>query len=167
MAGRGGGRLVHLERDAEVGQRRVAAAVHDDVGGFHVTVQDARFVRHFEGGQQRQPDPGHQIRRQRTVFLDDAFQRPAGQQVHDDPRPVVGGEYVVHRNNPSMVQPGAEPGLPKQPAKAVLPLGLGQPGRQVHLFEGDLAVEYVIVGTPDGAHPASPDPGDQPITATD
>ncbi len=80
--------------------------LHQDVGGLEVTVQDTRLVRARPRAEEGEADPGGLARVDRTVGGDPLGERAAVDQLHDDVRPFVLLDHVVHDDDVRVVQLG-------------------------------------------------------------
>ncbi len=102
----GGGRAVRLEQfgDAEVGQVGVAVLVEQDVGRFHVAVDDAVTMRRVQRGGQLLHHPGHAV-----DFPGRVQRRPqvaAAQVAHDQIGAARLAPVVVEGHDLRVLQPG-------------------------------------------------------------
>ncbi len=174
--------------DAEVGEDDALVRAQQHVGGLDVPVHDADGVRGAQGAEDREADTGG------FGHLDGAaperlVQGLAPDQLHDDPgesverlgrvefvgargpravvRPLRLDDHVVDGDGRGMVDAGGGAGLAVEavggpPVVLVLRFP-GQPG----LFDGDFALDELVTGPPNGAHPAGADALDQPVPPAD
>jgi len=86
---------------------------------------------------------------------------------HDDPRPVVVLDHIVHGDHGRVAQPGRRPGLAQAARARQAPLGVREPDREDHFLDRDVTVQDLIAGAPDHAHAAGPDGLRQPVAPRD
>jgi hypothetical protein len=105
-------RVALRPRDAEVGEHRSFLA-DEHVARFDVAVQDPRLVRDGERAHHPQPDLGHTPRLERPVLLDHLVEGARGDQLHDDPGPVVLRDDVVDGDDARVGQPCGQSCFPE------------------------------------------------------
>ncbi len=135
------------------------------IGRLHVPVQHPQLVAPVQRGQHLAAHLGGGARRQGAVLADHIGQRTAVDQLHDDPRPAVLLQHVVHGDHAGVLDPGGRGGLPLHPGVQDLHLLLGEVA-DGQLLDRDLTVQHPVPGPPDRAHPAAAEPLAQ-LVATD
>ncbi len=114
-----------------------------------------------QGAQQVGADLGDQAGRQGAVFVDDLFQGAALDEFHDDPRHAADLDRVEDRRHGGVVHPGRRAALADHALAEFGALILGQARVLADLFDRHVTPERAVDGTPDGAHRAAPEGGDQ------
>ena len=119
------------------------------LAGLRIAVHDAALVRLLERR-------GHVAAESRDLLLreraagDVLRQRLAGHVLHDQEVDPVAAVEVVHRGDVRVVQPGQRLRFTAEPPPCRL---VGEHARRQHL-EGDVAVEVLVAGAINLAHPA-------------
>jgi len=155
--------------DAEVGQHHPVRVVEEDVGGFDVAVGDPRAVRGTQRVEDLQADLRGSLLGQQAVFPDGLRQGTPIDQLHDDPRPALVGDHVIHGHDAGMPQPGGGLGLAQRPPdQRVRRIDRSVPrAREPDLLDGDVPAQQGVVRVPDRAHATAPQRPHQPIAADD
>jgi hypothetical protein len=142
----------------------VLFAQQQDVGRFHVAVQDAGGVGGTERADELPADRRHLCGGQRAVRVDDLLQRAGPDELHDDPGPAVLFDDVVHGHDAGMVQPCGGPRLPLGALVEYRAVFVAQPAVDQDLFDRHVPVQHLVPGAPDGAHATLADMRQQPVT---
>jgi len=150
--------------DAEAGEDHAVVPAHHHVAGFHVTVQHTGFVLRGERPQHGEPDVGGLVRRDGPLFRDLA-QRPAPQQLHDDPRPAVLADHVVDGDHRRMIDTDGRPGLALHVQIGGPTVRRGEVLGPARLLDGHVPVHHLVMGPPHRTHAAGAQPLQQPVTA--
>ncbi len=98
--------------------------------GLHVAVDDALPVGGLEGAEQREPDVGGALRRQRAVGAHDLRQRAGLDELHDEVGRALLLHDVVDGDGARVVEPGGGPRLAAGALAQDVLVALGQPGRE-------------------------------------
>ena len=152
--------LARGERDAEVGDQRLAV-VQQDVLGLDVAVDDAVAVRVVERGGDLAGDPDRVVDRELLLPVEPVAQRLALDERHDVEEEAVGLARVEQREDVRVLEVGGELDLGQEPLGAdhggelgtqhlerdlaVVPQVLGEVHRR-HAAGADLALDAVAVG---------------------
>jgi hypothetical protein len=154
----GHSRFVEQARDAEVGQPEMRSPrtrdVEQEVGGFHITVYDARGVNCGEPMQELIEQDSDVRRRKWTMITKQRGDRPTTHQIHREHDLVVVSSPAVGRDEMRVLDPQRL--LPDEP----------QQGHRIMLTENlrsHVRRPPQIPRPPDRPHPAGPDQVDQPI----
>nr|WP_245657763.1 hypothetical protein [Herbidospora mongoliensis] len=131
------------------------------VARLHVPVQDAGRVGGAQGAEQVGADLGDQTWGQGAVVVDDLFQRSALDEFHDDPRDAADLDRVEDGRHGGMVHPGRRTSFTDHAFAEFGALPLGQAWVLADLFDRHVAPERAVDCTPDRAHRAAPEGGDQ------
>ncbi|GAA2908485.1 hypothetical protein GCM10020221_00760 [Streptomyces thioluteus] len=158
-----GGSLDH--GDAEVAEDDPPVVAEQNVGRFHIPVQHADGVRRPQRREHLGADPRGPRRRHRPLGVQDLRERQTGHQLHDDPRPSVRHDHVVHRDDVAVRDPGRRAPLALQPLVQPAHLVRREPGGRADLLDGHRAAQHLVAGPPHDAHPATPELVLQPVTA--
>ena len=150
-------------RDAEVGDLDRTFGRDEDVRGLDVAVDDPVAVRVVECG-------GHLARHaqrfgdgERAVVVDDAAQRGAVDELHDDVGDVVVLARVVGRDDVGVSELGGGDRLAPEPGpQPVVERQLGVEG-----LDRDATRQEDVVADPYGGHPATSDRADEPVAVTE
>ncbi|ESU46197.1 hypothetical protein P376_5825 [Streptomyces sp. HCCB10043] len=153
-------------RDPEVGEHDPVAGAEHDVVRLDVPVQDADRVGGRQRVEDREADPGR-LAGVQGAFLEAVAERRAAHQLHDDPRLAVLDHHVVDGDDGGVVDPGCGPRLAPHALVHGAVFALAEVVRYARLLHGHLAVDDLVVGPPDRAHPAVPEPRDQPVAPAD
>ena len=151
-----GGRGFQRLAQPEVQHLDGPVALHLDVGGLQVAMDDAGLVRRFQSVRELRGDGEHLVGRHRSPG-DARFQRRTLDQLqHQRPHAAVFLDAVDLRDV-RVVERGQQLGLPLEPGQ---PIGIG--GEDVpEQLEGDVAVQPRVAGAIHFAHPArAEDAGD-------
>lgn len=165
LPGAGDRRVALHLGDAEVREQYPPVGGQQDVARLDVAVHDAGGVRGAQGAQHPQPDAGGLGRLQPLAVPDRVGERAALDQLHDDPRPVVVLQHVVHGDDGRVVDPRGRPclGLGTRQQHRTVTVGDVERGRQ--FLDGDRPVEHLVPGTPYAAHAPAADRVDEPVAA--
>ena len=151
-----GGRGFQRLAQPEVQHLDGPVALHLDVGGLQVAMDDAGLVRRFQSVRELRGDGEHLVGRHRSPG-DARFQRRTLDQLqHQRPHAAVFLD-AVDLCDVRVVERGQQLGLPLEPGQ---PIGIG--GEDVpEQLEGDVAVQPRVAGAIHFAHPArAEDAGD-------
>ncbi|HEU0032763.1 MAG TPA: hypothetical protein VFQ53_19160 [Kofleriaceae bacterium] len=139
------------DREAEVGDPRAPAVVHDRVVRLEVAMDDPRGVRGREprGALREHVDD----RGGRGPGLGEPrAQRPPGDVLHRDEHAVVPAADVEHADDVRMIDPRERAALAEHPL--LDERVLGDAGLRLHELDRQLAIELAIVRAVDDAHRA-------------
>ena len=155
--------MVGHPRDPEVGQLggaedALVRARADDVRRLDVAVDDAALVGVGERGAQRRADPQHVAVRQLAVAQQVGERRPLDE-LGDEVDGVLVAAGLVQRDDARVRQPRGGQRLAL--AAAVGVVADGDP------LDGDVALEVLVAGAVDDAHPARAEPRAEPVAAED
>ncbi|CAM5728440.1 hypothetical protein STENM223S_00951 [Streptomyces tendae] len=167
LAGAGDGRVAVYLRDAEVGEQHPAVPAEQHVAGLDVAVQDAGGVRGAQGAQHPQADAGGLARLDALLLLDRVGQRAALDQLHDDPRPAVVLQHVVHGDDGRVVDPRGGPRLRARACQQGGLFAVGDVERGGQFLDGDGPVQHLVVCAPHPAHATAPDGVAESVAARD
>ena len=166
----GAGEVLHLVGrlgDAEVGQQhvlRLAGVVgrgQQDVGRFHVPVQQPGPVREIQAGADLADDVHDPVRGHRAVAGTGGHRGvDAGDVLHGDPQLPVDRAAVVHGDDVAVDQPGREVGLPLEPRPEVRVVG----ERRVQQLQRIPPRQTGMLGEVDGTHSAGAEHGFDGVT---
>ena len=145
-------------RQAEVQHLHPALGRDDDVGRLEIAVHDAALVRLLERRRHVAAECRDLFLRERAAG-DVLRQRLAGHVLHDQEVDPVAAVEIVHRGDVRVVQPGQRLRFTPEPPPCRL---VGQHARWQHL-EGDVAIEMLVAGAVDLAHPAFAELLDDPV----
>ncbi|RDL09177.1 hypothetical protein DER30_2574 [Streptomyces sp. HB202] len=123
----------------------------------------------MRGGQRvedREADPGR-LAGVEGAFLEAVAERRAAHQLHDDPRLAVLDHHVVDGDDGGVVDPGGGPRLALHALVHGAVFTLAEMVQYARLLDGHLAVDDLVAGPPHRAHPAVPEPRDQPVAPAD
>jgi len=124
---------------------------------FQVTMHDPGSMRVRQRVRDLRADLRHSLPRHTPGRRDLRAQRPAGDELHHDPRCAVMLYYVMDGDYPGMVQPRRGPRLPHRAGNQFTALGRRQLPRQQHLLDRHLTVEHLVVTAPYPPHAALAD----------
>src|SRR5581483_11818765 len=140
-------------RDAEVGDLHRAVVTHQDVAGLDVAVDDAGIV----GRLQRERDLADHVERpvdrQPALARQDARQRLAVDELHDEVGESVRLAVVVDVGDAGVRQRRGGPGLGAEPLHETRLAG----DLRAQDLHGNGSIEDVVVAPPDFAHAAAAD----------
>ncbi len=152
---RGGDGRVALDLgDAEVRQDDTAVLGDQHVGRLHVPVQDALTVRGAQHVEDGEADLRRAPRRQGPVLADHLGEGLALDEFHDDPRPVVLVDHVVHRHRTGVADPRDRLRLTQGSRDQTPLLVLVDGRREPQFLDGDRPPQRLVDSTPDRAHAA-------------
>ena len=148
-----------IPKSVSFARRRALVGLRaDDVGRLDVAVDDAARVRVRERGAERRADPQHVAVRQRAVAQQVGERRPLDE-LGDEVDGVLVAAGLVERDDPGVRQPrGGE--------RLALAAAVGVVADRDPL-DGDVALEVLVVGELDDAHPARAEPPAEPVAVED
>jgi hypothetical protein len=150
--------LIEWPRDAEIGQQQAAIGMQQQVGGFHVAVNDAMLVGVVERAGDL-VDVGQRLRDgERALPRQQLGERAIGQVGHDEIGEVVLLAKLIDRHDVGMVERGGRVGLAPEARQEERPLAsIGQQLRAQD-FDGDRAPGPLLLREVDRAHAARAQP---------
>ena len=165
-SGRQGG-IAQGVGDAEVADQGVSVVGDQDVARLDVAVDDPDGV----GGGQRRGDLraelGRLVRLQRTTLPQQRCEGHRRQELHDQTRPTLVLNDVEHGDGMPVVEAGGDPGLAHRALVGQLGVGRRESMLPVQLLHGHRPAEPLVLGLPDGAHPARTDQSDEAVSPGD
>ena len=140
--------------DAEVADQGVSVVSDQDVARLDVAVDDPDGVGGGQGRGDLRAELGRLVRLQRTALAQHRRQGHRRQELHDQARPALVLHDVEHRDGMPVVQAGGDPGLAHRPLIGQFGVGRRESMLPVQLLHGHRPAEPLVLGLPDGAHPA-------------
>jgi hypothetical protein len=126
-------------------------------------VEDALRVDGAQRAQHLPADVRHAPRVERALPLDDLLEGLGLEELHHDPRTLVLGDHVEHRDDGGMGHHGGGPALTLGPRAQLGPQLLVEDHGQPDLLDSHVAVEEIVARTPNGAHAAAADRLHEPV----
>ncbi len=143
--------------DAEVGEYDPAAALKQYVAGLDVPVEDPGPVCRVERVHQLGADRRRFTRVQWAALRQHVVEGGPVDQLHDDDRPPLLLDHVVHGDHTAVPDTGGGLRLPLHPDPQIGQFGRGGVGVGPQDLDGDLAVQQLVHRPGDHTHATAPD----------
>ncbi|PRX21541.1 hypothetical protein CLV67_106321 [Actinoplanes italicus] len=141
----------------KIGQNHATVGTDQHVVRFHVTMEDTGSVRGGERVEHGQADSCGDRRLVRPVFIEDLMERTGRHVLHDDPGQALGVHDVVDPDHVRMVETSGAACLTEGPSMHAVLFSIGHPRGRHDFLDGHVAVQHLVPGQPDPAHPAGAD----------
>ena len=168
-AGHGQGAVTGRPRDTEVADPGTTVGTQEDVARLDVAMHDAEAVSGGQGPGHLRSDGRHLRRRQRArrALPRGIGESPRRHQLHHEAGSALVLDHIEDRHGVRVLEPRVDPRLPHGPRGDRSRFVVTQAGLKTQLLDRDPAMQALILGLPDHAHPARPELAHEAVAVAD